>query len=287
MSPAATIRPRRLRRPSRAPESGRRRRRRRSRGSPRRGPRTRPRGSRRAGEVRCVARLAQMSAGPAPARSARRRARRRRRAPARRRARARPSPGPTPRTGSSAPAVTPHGTMTSRTRSFTCREQLRHRCPGPLQRPRRLCVDAPRAGPAGVVVLVVGPVQQLRIGDRGSDGVQVGVAVPGHQDRRHCAQNRCPWPSSTSCAAPTARCTAAGRSTCRSASRPTPRRGQPLHGARRPLALAAAWEVPTQTDARKLEARVKQLTRREKVALTGGAPLDGATPVRFARTNEP
>ena len=52
--------------------------------------------------------------------------------------------------------------------------------------------------------------------------------------------------------------------------------------ARRPHALAAAWEVPTQTDARRLEARVKQLTRREKVALTAGAPLDGATPVRFA-----
>ena len=52
--------------------------------------------------------------------------------------------------------------------------------------------------------------------------------------------------------------------------------------ARRPHALAAAWEVPTHTDARRLEARVKRLTRREKVALTAGAPLDGATPVRFA-----
>ena len=52
--------------------------------------------------------------------------------------------------------------------------------------------------------------------------------------------------------------------------------------ARRPVALAAAWEVPTQTDARRLEARVKRLTRAEKLALTAGAPLDGATPVRFA-----
>ena len=52
--------------------------------------------------------------------------------------------------------------------------------------------------------------------------------------------------------------------------------------ARRPHALAAAWEVPTHTDARRLEARVKRLTRHEKVALTAGAPLDGATPVRFA-----
>jgi putative endonuclease len=52
--------------------------------------------------------------------------------------------------------------------------------------------------------------------------------------------------------------------------------------ARLPVALAAAWEVPTRTDARKLEARVKRLTRREKVALVAGAPLPGATPVRFA-----
>jgi putative endonuclease len=51
---------------------------------------------------------------------------------------------------------------------------------------------------------------------------------------------------------------------------------------RRPVALAAAWEVPTRTDARRLEARVKRLTRPQKVALTAGAPLEGATPVRFA-----
>ena len=51
---------------------------------------------------------------------------------------------------------------------------------------------------------------------------------------------------------------------------------------RRPVALAAAWEVPTHTDARRLEARVKQLSRPEKVALVEGAPLEGATPVRFA-----
>jgi putative endonuclease len=51
--------------------------------------------------------------------------------------------------------------------------------------------------------------------------------------------------------------------------------------ARRPHALAAAWEVPTRTDARRLEARVKQLTRREKLALARGAPLEGATAVRF------
>ena len=59
-------------------------------------------------------------------------------------------------------------------------------------------------------------------------------------------------------------------------------RGSRYVAARRPVELAASWEVPTHTDARRLEARVKRLTRREKVALTAGAPLDGATPVRFA-----
>jgi putative endonuclease len=52
--------------------------------------------------------------------------------------------------------------------------------------------------------------------------------------------------------------------------------------ARLPVALAAAWEVPTRTDARRLEARVKRLTRRQKLTLLSGAPLDGATPVRSA-----
>ena len=51
---------------------------------------------------------------------------------------------------------------------------------------------------------------------------------------------------------------------------------------RRPVALAAAWEVPTRTDARRLEARVKRLTRPQKLAHVAGAPLEGATPVRFA-----
>jgi putative endonuclease len=45
---------------------------------------------------------------------------------------------------------------------------------------------------------------------------------------------------------------------------------------RRPVALAAAWEVASHTEARRLEARVKRLSRREKVALVGGAPIDGA-----------
>jgi putative endonuclease len=52
--------------------------------------------------------------------------------------------------------------------------------------------------------------------------------------------------------------------------------------ARRPHALAAAWEVPTHTDARRLEARIKRLPAWEKRRLVAGAPLEGATPVRFA-----
>ena len=59
-------------------------------------------------------------------------------------------------------------------------------------------------------------------------------------------------------------------------------RGGRYTSSRRPVALAAAWEVPTHTAARKLEARVKRLPRRAKVSLASGAPLDGATPVRFA-----
>ena len=51
---------------------------------------------------------------------------------------------------------------------------------------------------------------------------------------------------------------------------------------RRPHTLAASWEVPTHTDARRLEARIKRLPRSEKLRLTDGAPLDGAIPVRFA-----
>ena len=51
---------------------------------------------------------------------------------------------------------------------------------------------------------------------------------------------------------------------------------------RRPHTLAAAWEVPTHTDARRLEARIKRLPRSEKLRLTDGAALDGATRVRFA-----
>jgi len=51
---------------------------------------------------------------------------------------------------------------------------------------------------------------------------------------------------------------------------------------RLPVAPAAAWELPTRTDARRLEARVKRLTRARKLALLAGAPPEGATAVRLS-----
>jgi putative endonuclease len=51
---------------------------------------------------------------------------------------------------------------------------------------------------------------------------------------------------------------------------------------RAPVSLAAAWEVPSRTHARRLEARIKRLPRPQKLALAAGAPLEDATPVRFA-----
>jgi putative endonuclease len=41
---------------------------------------------------------------------------------------------------------------------------------------------------------------------------------------------------------------------------------------RRPVRLAAAWEVETKTDARRMEARIKRLSRTEKLALVRLAP---------------
>jgi putative endonuclease len=49
---------------------------------------------------------------------------------------------------------------------------------------------------------------------------------------------------------------------------------------RRPVSLAGAWELPTRTDARRLEVRLKRLTRRQKLALLTGEAPDGA--VRFS-----
>jgi putative endonuclease len=44
---------------------------------------------------------------------------------------------------------------------------------------------------------------------------------------------------------------------------------------RRPVALAAVWEVATKTDARRMEARIKRLSRADKLGLVDGS-------VRFA-----
>ena len=48
---------------------------------------------------------------------------------------------------------------------------------------------------------------------------------------------------------------------------------------RLPVALAAAWRTETRSQARRLEAQVKQLSRTEKLRLVAGAPLEGAEPL--------
>ena len=48
------------------------------------------------------------------------------------------------------------------------------------------------------------------------------------------------------------------------------------HGAYRdrlPVELAVSWELESERAARSLEWRIKQLTRTQKLALVGGAPL--------------
>ena len=42
---------------------------------------------------------------------------------------------------------------------------------------------------------------------------------------------------------------------------------------RTPVELAAAWELESERAARSLEWRIKQLSRSQKLALLGGAPL--------------
>jgi putative endonuclease len=46
---------------------------------------------------------------------------------------------------------------------------------------------------------------------------------------------------------------------------------------RRPVEIAAAWGTPDRTTARRLEVRIKQLSRPEKEALIRGGPLEGAS----------
>jgi putative endonuclease len=53
-------------------------------------------------------------------------------------------------------------------------------------------------------------------------------------------------------------------------------RGGRYTSARRPVALAAAWELPSRTAARRAEAAVKRLSRAAKLRLLAGAPLEGA-----------
>lgn len=45
---------------------------------------------------------------------------------------------------------------------------------------------------------------------------------------------------------------------------------------RRPVAIAAAWEVADRSSAQRLELRIKGMPRPDKERLVAGAPLDGA-----------
>ena len=47
---------------------------------------------------------------------------------------------------------------------------------------------------------------------------------------------------------------------------------------RLPVELAAAWEMETTSAARRMEWRIKQLTRTQKLALVGGAALPADAP---------
>jgi putative endonuclease len=47
---------------------------------------------------------------------------------------------------------------------------------------------------------------------------------------------------------------------------------------RLPVALAAAWEMESASAARRMEWRVKQLSRTQKLALVGGAALPAVKP---------
>ena len=60
---------------------------------------------------------------------------------------------------------------------------------------------------------------------------------------------------------------------------------------RRPVALAAAWETETKTQARSLEGQIKRLSARQKRDLVAGTPVhelmtlkDPVHPVRVRRT---
>ncbi len=59
--------------------------------------------------------------------------------------------------------------------------------------------------------------------------------------------------------------------------------GSRYTASRPPVELAGAWRTATRRDARRLEARVKRLSRAAKLRLLAGAPLEGAEPVRRPR----
>ena len=50
-------------------------------------------------------------------------------------------------------------------------------------------------------------------------------------------------------------------------------RGGRYTASRLPVELAASWPLETRTQARSAEARIKRLSRAEKLALVAGAPL--------------
>jgi predicted GIY-YIG superfamily endonuclease len=52
-------------------------------------------------------------------------------------------------------------------------------------------------------------------------------------------------------------------------------RGGRYTASRRPVELARSWALPTRGHARSAEARIKRLTRVQKLALLEGAPLPG------------
>ena len=60
-------------------------------------------------------------------------------------------------------------------------------------------------------------------------------------------------------------------------------RGSKYTAPRRPVAVAAAWQVPDRSSAMRLEWAVKQMARAAKDELVAGAPLPGAERVDLSQ----
>ena len=106
-----------------------------------------------------------------------------------------------------------------------------------------------------------GAVPAERNAERGSVGDQDPPARQGHRGlgRWATASGR---PSSICCAAATPRSTAAGHSTSTSDSKPTGRAsGARYTRTRLPVEVAAVFEMPDESSARREEARIKALSR--------------------------